>query len=381
MTSQDALLLVRKDPLSSQEPVDSKATKASLSQLPLELLRSIACSLPKCSAASLALCNHTLRTTLGTQHEHALREPRRWRERVCSLATLQQDSTDVIRCDACWTLKPRIELGPWYHNNHRVKVTGALDFVYSRSSNKTGKDVKVFRLGFLDAQLLINYHRAVSAQSDPTQLLTSRAWLASAQKSIVKQQPTDLCHTQLAKSRIYTLCFEQQDTNSTASPVSTRVKICARVVADEMILKFESRVVVSPNENLEYARMHVPDVCPHTKNLHKFSGLASILRWMLDRMDEPPSAVFRQCDSCHTDFLVEIQNADLDNITILVCAWRNLGSLRCHSDEKWQRQLSYMFQTVDYRGFLRHPASVRDLFEANSIVDKAQEGSEAKHRC
>ena len=209
-------------------------------------------------------------------------------------------------------------------------------------------------------QLLMNHYQSASTQSDPSQLLMSQIRSVTAQSHIAKHQPPDLHLSTSINSPHHALHFEHQDTDH-------QVIITGRAIADEFILKFDSHIVVPRREKFKHIREHAADICPHIHNTHDSSPLASLLRWKLEKMDGDSWAKFDQCYWCQAEYLVEIQNEGPDETSLHICAWRNLGSLKLHLDEKWQRQLSYGFHIVDYRSFNDFPGSIRDVFETEEI--------------
>ena len=226
-----------------------------------------------------------------------------------------------------------------------VQASGAIKLTYGQTRGK------ICHLGFLNGW----------------QGRTSLHPLALAQSCIAKHQPPDLrlrqwidLPHQSIDSLGFAFLFVEQY-------MKIEVLTSARVVDDDLILKFDSHIVGPRREKFKHIREHAADGCPHIHNTYDSSPLASLLRWKLEKVDGDSWAKVDQYCWCQTEYLVEIQNEGPDETSLHICAWRNLGSLKSHLDEKWQRQLSYGFHTVDYRSFHDFPGSVRDVFEAEEI--------------
>ena len=216
---------------------------------------------------------------------------------------------------------------------------GGVEFVHDRGCNGKPKDIRIFRLGFPHAQLLASDNHLVSAQS-----------------YVAGYQPADL---RLIDSPNHVLCFEHERTKGPEH----RVSIALRVIAEELLLKFESRTTIPRKGRLAHGEKHLLDVCPHIHSTHGLSGLAE---WETVYLDDHPNAVSKRCGFYHTECLVEhqkIQYEGQEGMSLRLCVWRNLGSLKSHYNEKWQRQKSSNFVKYYLRPFKVLPGSVRDVFE------------------
>ena len=165
-----------------------------------------------------------------------------------SLKCLLRDFDDCwILCHCCEMLYPQASLDL---RHPCVQASGAIELTYGQTRGK------VCNLGFLNGW----------------QGRASLHPLALAQSCVAKHQPPDLRLRQLIDwphqsidSLSFAFLFVEQD-------MKIEVLTSARIVDDDLILKFDTRVIIPSGDRLRNVRIQAPDSCDS-------SGAASVLRW------------------------------------------------------------------------------------------------------
>ncbi|KAI9880202.1 MAG: hypothetical protein M1830_004788 [Pleopsidium flavum] len=302
--------------------------RISLIELPVEILQFIASLLPVSSAASLALCNHSICHAIGTQFWHALRREDQSNPKLDFLLCLERDLRSFILCHRCLKLHRRDPVeGPkqrYYGNRERqcVKEDGVLRN-YAFDYNMKYKHVR----------LVMNAQRSGPSHGIPLDALR-HVWSRKNSNLKVWLEP--------------------------------------RIVADELLLRARSRVLMHFEREFKHVKKYILKICPHLTAHDDDNLLAHLITCRLSHLDNRPCLFcdgLRQCRSCPTEFQVEIEDLGEAGVAVLVTAWNNLGSGRSPSDPKWRAHI-YRSQNNQMRAesFQYEPGSIQTAFEQKENI-------------
>ena len=297
--------------------------------LPPEILGVITNSLPTASVVSLALCNKKIWAGIGTQ---SWKDLSNWRQslepadanrlrqdRMDLLTSLQLGLTDWIYCHECEKLCHRNGHNPNNRSHPCIKATGIVDLVYAQGDPDTGAPDKVFSLAFLNLQLLMSRYR--SLYRDPSQ----------------DHQLLDARLTELLENLGMVAYFGVGDTGQCVTS--------AKVVADELIIKIETQIPLADPQELEKIQMHLPQTCQHVQTRRDIFWPSNMDWWSQPKWEDrlvywTHVGVPYRCAYCHTEYLATImKEPESESYLVEVSVWKNLGSFKSPSDEKWQSHL------------------------------------------
>lgn len=306
--------------------------KAPMERLPVEILQSISCHLSISSTACLALCSHHMLLLIGTQTWNALRtQPS---EKLEFLSYLEKDLPDHRLCHRCVKFHPRIP-------SEDVR----LDFrsrppkcdIYELKGMLLGHPC--FWLRYHHVQLAMNRHRF----------------------GLNHGMSLDHMHIPTSKSMLHGGYYPSSD---------------ARIVADELILRFKYGVLVQSSSISAYLNDHKFWIlCPHINTFYgnQKRQMIDLIECQLQHRDTGPCencSGLRQCHACPTEYEIKVYRAGATGHVLEVTTWRSLGSGRTPNDPKWQQQLEHDKNTP-YRScaFAFKPGSIRSAFESQENGD------------
>ncbi len=301
-----------------------------LTNLPVEILQYIASLLPLSSAASFALCNHSICHAIGTQYWHALREKDQITSKRDFLLCLERDLHSFVFCHRCVQLHRRdlIE-GPeqWYYGNRErqcVKEDGVIkNYAFD------------YNLKYKHVRLVMNAHRFGPRHGIPLDVLF----------------------------HVYTTSRKDD---------ALQVWLKPRIVADELLLRAQSRVLLRYDRDFKHVKAYVLKICPHLSAHRNDNLLLHLIACRLSHLDNRPCLYcggLKQCRYCPTEFQVEIEDFGEAGVAILVTVWNNLGCGRSPSDPKWRAHVhDYHNNLITAMPFQYEPGSIQTAFEQKEDV-------------
>ena len=289
----------------------------------------IADFLPTGSVASLALCNKKTRAGVGTQswidlsswrQRRRLHDAYRLRlDKVALLTSLQVGLTDLIYCHECDKLCHRNGHNPNNRSHPCIEATGIMDLVYAQGDPETGDPEKVFSLAFLNLQLLMSRYRSLCRESSQ--------------------------ENQLSDPRLTELLNNLAMVAYLGVEVTGRCMTSAKVVHGELIIRMETQILVAAPEEFGQIQTHLPRTCQHVRTRPGgFSGYKIYWwlqpSWLNTLVHQGRADISYRCPYCQTKFLANIKKEpESENYLVEVSVWKNLGSLKLHGDEQWQRHV------------------------------------------
>ncbi len=302
-----------------------------LDTLPPDILRVITHSLPTGSVASLALCNKNIWGKIGTQSwkdlsnwRQSLRPGDAYRlrqDKVALLTSLQLGLTDSIYCHGCEKLCHRNGHNPNNRSHSCIKATGIVDLVYEQGDPGTGAPNKVFSLAFLNLQLLMSRYRSLCREiSQEHQLSDSRL-------------------TELLKNLRMVAYFRMGDLGKCVTS--------AKVVDDELLFRMETQVLLANPKDFGKIQMYLPETYQHVSTRRDIYWPSNMDWWAQPKWEklvvyQTHSGVPWRCAHCYTEYLAIVhKKAKSEDYLVKIFVWKNLGSFRSSSDEKWQSHLSH----------------------------------------
>ena len=302
-----------------------------LDTLPSDILGLITHSLPTGSVASLALCNKNIWWKIGTQ---SWKDLSTWRQnlrpadayrlrqdKVALLTLLQLGLTDLIFCHECEKLCHRIGHNPNNRSHLCIKATGIVDLIYAQGDPGTGAPAKVFSLAFLNLQLLMGRYRSLCREISQ------------------EQQLSDPRLIELLKSLHMVAYFGMRETGQCVTNV--------KVVDDELLIRMESQIPLASPKDFGQIQTYLPQTCQHVPTRRDIFWPSDMDWWAQPKWEKmvvylTHSGVPYRCAYCYTEYLAIVQKKpESEDYLVKVVVWKNLGSLKSPSDEKWQSHLSH----------------------------------------
>lgn len=318
-----------------------------LEMLPNELLQYTASLLDTPSAASLALCSRRILYVIGTQYWSLIKEWRHGATKWFFLVILQRDLPAHRLCHRCIVLHLRKSEGinpptPW--SSHRVFCADRDDFVEGPYSQC---------IAHQQAQLAMNYHRLGPA---------------------------------------YGISLDRFDQGPDRffGYIDQSISQRARIVANHFLIRWQIIKYTGPSpltiknedtadRSIRSLLCHVPSLCPHRSNdKTNLDAVSQAVRCMVSHADGSRGACqcaeLKQCDFCHTEFMVELEDwNDEKGTVVVVTAWADLGSIENVNDPKWQSHLGGNWNDVKNvnRPITFPPGSIRAAFISGDVAPES----------
>ena len=196
-----------------------------------------------------------------------------------------------------------------------------MDLVYAQGDSETGDPEKVFSLAFLDLQLLMSRYRSLYRESSQEH--------------------------QLANPRLTELLNNLGMVAHLGVKDTGRCLISAKVVDEELLIRIETKILIAGPEEIGQNQIHLPQTCQHVQTRREVFWPSEMDWWSQSKWEN--TLVYRtrvgvpyRCRFCHTEYLATVKKEpESKSYLVEVSVWKNLGSFKSSSHEKWQRHLSH----------------------------------------
>lgn len=310
-------------------------TLSALESLPVELLQSITSHLPISSASSFALCSKYIRYVVGLQYWHQLKS-QPWEKKEL-LLLLEKALPRHWLCHDCLL----------FHCTPRRR---------SLMGKKSGIN------GLLDW-----YLRKTKCASDCRDkcIFTSYFAPTSMQCSHLKVQLVMNRHRFGVRHGVSLDVFNQTR-DAWAGAYRGRLSTDARIVADELYLRWKYRLVV-PIPNGIIRPVPFLDFCLHTSpDLDdEAKRVRDCILALRDRRvrSEDRKILIGHCNYCLTEYEICISSAGaMDGVLMEYTTWKNIGAGRDPEDPKWTM---HTVHGMSVEQLDLSPGSIRSAFEAH----------------
>lgn len=323
------LLALWRSMYSTKPPTPNCLANSPFRLLPPELLLVIAEFLSVPSAAAFALCCQPMRGILGRSSWDALqnRTAQAKINREAFLSLLEKDMPFHIACQACRKL-------------HRVKkpIFGdyyAPDLACWKKDTTTSANSVIFP----------TFHYAIF-------------------QMVMKRHRLGLDYNTLLKQLRY----------SEVEPGIEHMYQCkaeARIVSNSLYIRVQHGFLLSLSDDAPFPNRDMDRVCPHQGSNHiRFCSpgrLACIVRCRIShwkkREDKscPICSGLHSCDSCPTEFQVDIKDFGEDGVVLAVTKWKTLGEGLNYSDPVWRSHFPREVTLPRHMAF--EPGSILNAFE------------------
>ena len=235
--------------------------------------------------------------------------------------SLQLGLTDLIYCHECEKLCHRDDHNPNNRSHLCIQATGIVDLVYAQGDPDMGAPEKVFSLAFMNLQLLMSRYRSLCRESSQEHRLSEPRL------------------TELLNNLRMVAYLGVEDTG--------RCVTSAKVVKDELIIRMETQIPLADPEVFGKIQLHLPQTCQHVPTRRDIFWPSNMDRWSQPKWEDmlvyqTHSGIPWRCAYCHTEYLATIQRVpESESYLVEVSLWKNLGSFKSSSDEKWQSHLSH----------------------------------------
>lgn len=144
----------------------------------------------------------------------------------------------------------------------------------------------------------------------------------------------------------------------------------ARIVANEFILYWETKILIGPSVTCENVRPMGLDLCPHLTSSYHRNRLFHMIKCQFShtaarRCDD--CIGLKQCHFCPMEFTIDLYCQGAEGYVLIATTWKNFGSGRSLQDPKWWRHVRdhltngddlYQPEPFEFR-----PGSIRSAFE------------------
>lgn len=289
------------------------------------------------SAASFALCCHSIYAVLGTRYWESLRTQDQQEQRMAFLTLLERDLPEYIIFHPCRILHlPQKESAATQVYQLRQEIQDIIKLCdHEQYKGGTSEFIHI-HFYFSNFQMAMKRHRLGLPYSD------------------------------------YLIMLGTWD-QGTVDELPYQTRALAKIVDKSLILRRRSALLIPLGRTIQIPVYAYMGICPHTRTRDLNVRVLQDVRCRVEHNHHlgqcSKSSGLKQCCYCPTEYQVDLQECGPRGVLVVITKWLDLGEGRTWTDSKWRSHLAnmepYQTGTADMATYLREVGSIRNLFEQN----------------